>query len=240
MRAPSQASAAQGARQINERRWREFMAFVDRHAQSFWMFRGVGDAERHLLLPKIGRDPDRYDPKLERKLFENFRRRAAQFLDTRGLSIWDSLALAQHHGLPTRLLDWTSNPLVAAYFAVSSPPQDTTARVYAVRARDRIDDTEIGDPMTYRGPVAFFVPAHVARRIVSQRGFFTVHPQPAEPWTPPRADSFDVGRTHRAFFRRRLFYLGIDPSHIKADLDGVCETLSWQFDRSIAIGRFDY
>jgi hypothetical protein len=51
---------------------------------------------------------------------------------------------------------------------------------------------------------------------------------------------FDVDRTHRAFFQRRLFNLGIDPSHIKADLDGVCETLSWQFDRGIAIGRFDY
>ena len=102
------------------------MAFVDRHAQSFWVFRGVSDANSHVLRPKIGRDPGRYDPKQERKLFESFKRRATRFIDLRGYSEWDCLALAQHHGLPTRLLDWTSNPLVAAYFAVSSAPGDTT------------------------------------------------------------------------------------------------------------------
>ncbi len=223
--------------------WRRFMDFADRHAQSSWLFRGVADASAHRLIPKIGRDPARFDPLRERIVFANFRRRARQFFDLRDHSTWDVLALAQHHGLPTRLLDWTTNPLVAGFFAVASTPPDRDARVYAIRAARPIAIEVEPDPFAVT-EVGVVAPGAVSTRIVSQRGFFTVHPDPIQPWDPYHGAGsehrFDIPAAEREFFRRRLFYLGLDPAHIKADLDGVCETLAWQFFRGVAVGQFNY
>lgn len=222
------------------RRWRAFLDFADAHGSPHWLFRGVADRDHHLLLPKIGRQIKRYDLGIERILFRNFKRRARQFVEAQMLSDWDLLALGQHHGLPTRLLDWSTNPLVAAFFAVSSEPRNAGARVYAYQATNVIDPELTPDPFSIE-EVAVYIPSSIAPRIVSQRGVFTTHPEPTRELVPTGGKAgdhvFDIEPLDRPYFERRLFGMAIDPSVIGADLDGLCKTLNWQYERGVALGK---
>jgi hypothetical protein len=84
------------------------------------VYRGESRPEGPLLtsLDRLGGvDPPHTKVDLEGHILRNFIRYSRPHLNAPPINDWELLVLAQHHGLPTRLLDWTYSPLVAAHFA---------------------------------------------------------------------------------------------------------------------------
>jgi len=118
-----QADTPYGVRRLES--WAQFLEVITDTQYSDWAFRGHRNQQWPLLsaLSRYLRN-FRVDPGVwaaqEQRILRIFKRKAHHFLSAGPLpdDDFEWLALMQHYGLPTRLLDWTESVLVAAYFAV--------------------------------------------------------------------------------------------------------------------------
>lgn len=219
--------------------WLQYVAVISGKSDSTWAFRGEADGAWEFI-PKVGRPSvcgsAGYRLADEKILFENFRREARRHERGLGFTAMDWMAVAQHHGLPTRLLDWSTNPLVAAWFAVADEAQVSDARIHMIRfvpsAVASLEEPFALAPAV--APALVRVPP-LAARITSQQGLFSIHPNPTVAWTPwsPGStylyDHFDVPEASKAYFRQALHFLGFNSSRLMSDLDGLARTLQWEY-----------
>jgi hypothetical protein len=95
--------------------------------RNYSVYRGASRLEGGLLtsLDRLGGiDPPHTKAHLEEHIFRNFIRYGRPFFPKSHTNDWELLVTAEHHGLPTRLLDWSYSPLVAAHFATSGPARE--------------------------------------------------------------------------------------------------------------------
>lgn len=211
---------------------------------SILLFRGQKEVSWDLL-PGLGR-PNFYRPEIEKfesNILSEFKRRAIPFLPKTfdSKSNWEWLALAQHHKLPTRLLDWTENPLVALFFAFEHIKENKQDRaVWFFRA----DENEFADsndstvnPFTLDS-TKVFVPNQITQRITAQSGWFTVHKYLKEKSKflalnknsthRGRITKIVISNKYRDNFLLRLNRFGVNSFSIYPDLEGLSTFLSWK------------
>lgn len=215
-------------------------------------FRGSGNHPDYKLLPTLFRhsgvvgDPSQILP-LEARLKSRFLQTSAPFLRNEPSTDFDWLFLQQHYGVPTRLLDWSENPYIALYFAISSSPPGADACVWMLDPilwnksalnnphLDRVPDPTMPTALQFlRDPGDDFAPSdpiailgnHTNNRITAQRGTFVMFcrsPESMESkvYAPNALVSLRVPEAKKAGLHSKLLSIGYTHSVIYPDLSGL-------------------
>lgn len=197
------------------------------------IYRGVKSV-KYPLIPKIGRivppSSIRSRAANEKEILRLFKEQALPYLDFMPANDWDWLAMGQQHGLPTRLLDWTANPLVACYFAVEEQSEDDSV-IYAYDNKSYIEIEKYPNPFRYN-KVGKFIPRHITRRITTQGGLLTIHPDPYKPFESDDMEKIIIPNRLRSTLKKTLNKYGVDRFSLFPGLDGLAAHVEWLQSRS--------
>lgn len=171
---------------------------------------------------------------LEKSVLESFENLAFNYKNTNG-EILDLISLGQHYGLPTRFLDWTSNPLIALYFSVKKE-SGANGSVWMLNVNEKFKKTLSSSFDLSTTEFYIHSPKSLGERILNQSSIFTVHPIIDGKFVDligylPSEFLLKIEIKHNIFakIRYELSRLGIHDMHIYPDLSGVSSFLTKKF-----------
>ena len=188
------------------------------------------------LLPSVARrwQSNKDDlVRMEKSALARFKQQAVPFIKYRPDHDLEWLVLMQHHGTPTRLLDWTFNPVVALYFAVCSKFNEDGI-VYQTTYIKQKELSEVKDVFQSK-KIFVYTPRHITERIGPQSGCFIVYAEPLIeiPSDHRRITRYKIPKRYKGLIRSELSKIGIHEGILFPGLDGLCKSLKVYIDQEI-------
>ncbi|EPL3171425.1 FRG domain-containing protein [Serratia ureilytica] len=214
----------------------EFVDIVERLGNDSELMLFRGQAEKGNLLPSIARkNPKTDSTSAEQELIKELKRMGASILPKNDLDDWDLLVIAQHFGMKTRLLDWTSNPLAALFFACNDWKKGDVY-VYALDANRYLKEPQKGPFDTGRTQV--IRPKLNNPRIIAQHGWFTAHKysKSSKKFVPLEKNNeisesvqeIKIPEDTREKLLKSLDRHGVSSRTLFPDLEGLCKYINWK------------
>lgn len=196
-----------------------------------WLYRGHAD-ESWPLIPKVGRPEFDSKGSSDWAMFSLWKDKAIAYENLPENDL-ECLAIAQHHGLATRLLDWSNNPLVATYFACKGHPEKDGA-IYVFFPRNLLEEEKFDFREVKE--IKQYIPRAIASRISRQSGRFTYHPNPqqsiefgeiGDPFIGQQLKKVVVSKGAKEKILDELNIYNINEEGIFPDLDGLSRHFNW-------------